>query len=232
MKEINLKEIFASIKQRFWIIALVAAAAALAGFVYSNLTSQTLLYESSTRVIIGSDSESMSTLMVMIKDPIVMNKVKEELQLSRPSESLSSQIEVQRLEDSQVIMISVIDTDPVVAASIANATANAFKNEIVNILDFRDVQLLSAAQENPYPINEKQNHTTVIALVFGIITGTGLVFLLESLDGKIRKERDVEEALGVPVIGVVSNMNKKKLVMKKTKSHEVKLRRSETVGVK
>lgn len=228
-KEINIKDFLRLLRKRFWIIALITMIATLAGYFYSNHNNSPL-YQTSTRVLVGSGSENMKTLMVMIKDPSVMEKVKEDLHLSRSAEGMAGQIEVTRLDESQVIKISVIDSDPLVAASIANMTAKVFKKEIANILDFKDVKLLSAAKENPYPINATQNRTIIIALVFGLITGTGLVILLESLDGTIRKDREVEAVLGVPVLGVISNMNKKKLAIKRSSQNAVEVR-GETVGV-
>src|SRR5690625_5537093 len=113
----------------------------------------------------------MSTLMVMIKDPIIMEKVQEELELSRSPESIAGQISVTRVDESQVIMISVTDQDPKIAMEIANATARSFKSEVGNLLDFDEVQLLSEAKENNFPINENKNRTVIIAFVFGLITG-------------------------------------------------------------
>lgn len=229
-KEINLRDYYLLIKKRFWIIAVIMVISGTAGFFYSKFTN-TLLYQTSTRIIIGSDSEYMKTLMVMIKDPIIMEKVKMELQLDRPPEEIANQIQVTRMEDSQVIKISVMDSDPKLAADLANTTASTFKQEIVQILNFRDVQLLSEAEVNSEPINETRNRTMAIASILGLITGVGFVFLLDSLDSKVRKEYEVEEVLGVPVLGVVSNMNKKQKLANRHKKKELHLR-GETIGLK
>ncbi|WP_249869472.1 YveK family protein [Oceanobacillus saliphilus] len=228
--EINLKDYFDVIKQRFWIIVVITLLTTLAGHFYSN-HNYTPFYQSSTRIILGAGSEDMNTLMVLIKDPIIMENVKEELNLTRPSESIAGQIEIERIDNSQVIRISVTDRDPSLAADIVNATATSFKSEIVNILNYSEVQLLSPAKINPYPINESQNRLTIIAFIFGVTIGVGLIFLMDSLDGKVRKEREVEEILGVPVLGVVTNMNKKRFVAKRAKRKQTSVR-GESVGIK
>ena len=227
VKEINLKDYFDVIKRRFWIVALVTIFATVGAYFYSSSLDETPVYETSTRIVVGTEGESMSTLMVMIKDPIVMNKVIEDLELTKSADGMAGQIQVERLEESQVIKISVTDSDPALAAAIANTTAKVYKTEIANILDFHEVQLLSAAVENPYPINgSNQNKYLMAGAALGLIAGIGLVFLLDSLDVKVRKETELEEMLGVPVLGVVSNMNRKKLVYKKSKQKKkVKIRR-------
>ncbi|ASN06005.1 YveK family protein [Virgibacillus necropolis] len=230
-KEINLKDYYVLIKKRIWIVIVIAILTALAGYAYSNINN-TPLYQTSTRIIIGSSESGgdMQTLMVMIKDPIIMEMVKDELQLTRPAEAIASGISAEVIDDSRVVKISVTDQDSMMAVAIANTTADVFKREIANILNFKEVQLLSDAKENPNPINETQNRTTIIGLVFGIFVGVGLVFLLDSLDVTVKRESEVEEILGVPVIGIISNMNKKKVVSKKVNVPVVESR-GETVDV-
>ncbi|ASK63732.1 capsular biosynthesis protein [Virgibacillus phasianinus] len=229
-KEINLKEYYLLIKKRFWIVIVITILTTSAGYFYSSLNN-TLLYQSSTRVIIGSEEGGdMKTLLVMIKDPIIMEKVIDELELTRSADAIAAGITAEIIDDSRVVKISVTDQNPQTAAAIANTTAEVFKREIVNLLDFRDVQLLSEAKENPSAINQTQNKTTIIGFVFGIIVGVGLIFLLDALDTTVKHESEIELILGVPVIGIVSNMNKKKVVEKKVKVPVVESR-SETVDI-
>ena len=101
-------------------------------------------------------------------------------------EALASKITVNRLDESQVVLISVTDTNPERSVNIANSTAQVYKKKIVDILSFENVQLLSEAKLNPFPINENQNRNLVAAAVFGLIVGVGIVFLLDTLDGTIR----------------------------------------------
>lgn len=147
-KEINLKEYYDVLKKRVWVILIITAITTMIGVIYSGLNSSPL-YQTSTRIIINTDSEYMKTLMVMIKDPIMMQKVKEELRLQKSPESIANQIQVTRIDESQVVSISVVDSTPQRAVSIADTTARVFKNEIASILKFKDVQLLSGAKRKP-----------------------------------------------------------------------------------
>ncbi|RKQ33507.1 YveK family protein [Oceanobacillus halophilus] len=230
IKEIDLKQYFDLLRRRFWIVILITIITTLAGYFYSS-DDYVPEYESSRRLIIGSETEDMSTLMVMIKDPIIMQRVGDEVKTTKSPETIANQIDVARIDESQVVEISVMDLDPEMAANIANATADSFKSEIENILGVTDVQLLSEAKVNLNPINAPSNSTTVIALLFGLVVGIGFIFLLDSLDVKIRKESEVESLLDVPILGTISNMKKKKLST--NKSSQLKVRKGEEkVGVK
>src|SRR5690625_2006978 len=210
MKDINLREFFGVIRRRFWIVIVMSILFSAAGYFYNNL-SYTPIYETSTRIIIEADNNYMSTLMVMIKDPTMMEKEQSELGLSTSPESIANQIDINRVDESLVIKISVTDQDPKVAMDIANLTASTFKSEVKEILDFTDVQLLTEAKENKTPINAHTNNMAIIGLIAGLILGVGLVFLIDSLDETVNGKGQVEEIIDAPVIGVIPKIKLKKL---------------------
>ncbi|MCL6570600.1 MAG: capsular biosynthesis protein [Bacillus sp. (in: Bacteria)] len=228
-KDINIKELFNVIKKRFWLIAFITVLVGVTGIFYSSLNT-TLLYQSSAKIIISADAELMKTLHVIIKDSTVLEKVVDELNLERSPEGLAGQITVESIEGSQVVSIKVVDTNPKVAADIANTTAKVFKEEVPGIIEFNDVRFLSRAKVNPYPINENSNRTIIMAFIGGLIVGIGLAFLLDSFDDTIRSDREIEELLGIPVLGCISIMNKKNIKKKGHYQMEVNFRGETSVS--
>jgi capsular polysaccharide biosynthesis protein len=112
-------------------------------------------------------------------------------------------------QDSQVVNISVQNEDPQTAANIANAIATTFKAEISTLMNVDNVSILTEAQidENPSPVNPKPVLNMAIALVVGLMAGVGLAFLLEYLDNTIKTEQDIENQLGLPVLGAITTIN-------------------------
>ncbi|WNB92453.1 Wzz/FepE/Etk N-terminal domain-containing protein [Bacillus sp. NEB1478] len=229
VKEIDLKEIFTVLKRKIWIVVLSAMILTVCGGIYNKYTTS-YLYQSSTRLLIKANADQMKTLVVMVKDPAIMEKVISNLKLPRSPEGLASQISVENIGESQVVLITVVDTNSTNAAMIANVTANIFKEEVSKILNFNDIQSLKEAQENPYPINDNKHRFLFISMVMGIVIGIGLVFFLNSLDETVKKEEDIEELIGLPVIGNISKITKKNLKTDINKIEEMKVR-GETVGI-
>lgn len=228
-KEINLKEILGVLKKRAWIGITITILAALFGYFYSSINQTTLLYSSSTNIIINADGGQRKTLEVIIKDKTVLEKVITQLGIERTPESLAQSIQVGSIDETQVVKISVIDVNPELAAEIANTTASVFIQEIPNIMDFDDVRVLSDAQVNPIPINESnENKILGAAIIGGIVIGIGLIFLVDSLDESIRSEQEVEDLLEVPILGSVSIMSKKNI--NKTKKINVN-NRGDSIGI-
>lgn len=231
-KDINLKEFYYVIKKRIWMVVVITLITTTLG-AYHSISTNTPLYQSSSRIIISAGPDDRNSLQVIIKDSIVLDKVVKELGLPQSPEALASQITVASIDNSQVVSIGVTDTNPYRAAKIATTTANVFKEEIPIIKIFKDVSvsLLSDAKVNPHPINQSQNRMIIISLIVGLVIGIGLVFLLDSLDDTLRTDREVEEMVGLPVLGRVSKMNKKNLKKKYKKQAGLELR-GETIGYK
>ena len=61
-----------------------------------------------------------------------------------------------------------------------------------------------------------ETRMVMIGFVLGLVAGIGLVFFLDSLDDSVKSEEDVEEFLGIPVLGKVSKMKKKELEKKES----------------
>ncbi|WML47794.1 Wzz/FepE/Etk N-terminal domain-containing protein [Neobacillus sp. PS3-34] len=207
-KDINLKELYFVIKRRFWLLILSTVLFTCLG-AYYTFSTNVPLYESSSRIIIGADPEFRNTLQVIIKDSTVLQKVVNELGLGTSPESLAGQITIQSIDNSQVVSIGVTDTNPKRAAEIANTVSRVFKEQIPNIVGFKDVKLLSDAKVNPWPINQNQNKIIMISSIVGVVMGIGLIFLVDSLDDTIRSEIDLEAALGLPVLASTSKIKKR-----------------------
>lgn len=230
-KDINLKDLFITLKKRVWIILIITAFSTIAGAFYSAMNVPTPLYQTSSRIILGEKSD-MNTLQVIIRDRTVLEKVIKQLALNQNPEELANQINVQRLDESQIVSISVVDIDPGRAAKIANTTAEVFKKEVPKIFNSDEVSILSSAEIQPNPINgdANGNRTIIIAFIFGIVAGIGFAFFLDSLDETIKSEKDVEAYLDLPVLGRISKMNKKNI--QKQSLHKIDIHSGGDIGAK
>ncbi|OIK09381.1 capsular biosynthesis protein [Bacillus sp. MUM 116] len=231
-KEINLRELFLVIKSRFWIIVVITVLAGIVGFIKGN-SKPVPLYSSSTNIIIGADEESRKTLQVIVRDSAILDKVIKEMDLKTTAEALAGQITVSSVESSQVVNISVTDMDSILAAKIADTTAQVFREEVPNIVGKDYVRILSKAKVRPIPINQGNNmNKLIIAIAGGLVVGIGLAFFIESLDDRIRSVQEIETVLGLPVLGSVPKTNKRNM---KRKANHTKLEinvRGETIGYK
>ncbi|MNE65531.1 Capsular polysaccharide type 8 biosynthesis protein cap8A [compost metagenome] len=179
--------------------------------------------------MIVANAETMGTLRVMFREPIVMEKIAQELKLNRSAAQLRSQIRVESVEGSLITVVTAIDSNPKLAADIANTGVSAYKQVAAETLGISSIRVLSEAQENRNSINEKSYTLVYAAFIAGLVLGIGLSFVLDSLDDSVRSKRDIEELLGLTMLGQVSRMTRKDYA-KKSRKHKSIVARGETIG--
>jgi capsular polysaccharide biosynthesis protein len=219
-QELELVYVFKVLRKRLWIILLITMLATFAAYFYhSNF--HTPLYQSSTRMILRTENqEFIKTLQAIVKDPAILEKVINNLNANMTIEELSNRISVESVGSSQVVNLKVINSDPETAALIANTTATVFKQEVASILNFEGITVLSKAKRVPVPVNNNKTKTILAGFVVGILGSIGFVFLLNAIDNTLKTESEVEEFLGLPVLGCVSKINKRN-TKKKIKKQKI-----------
>ncbi|MDQ8735941.1 Wzz/FepE/Etk N-terminal domain-containing protein [Paenibacillus sp. LHD-38] len=228
VKEINIKEMYTVIRKRIWLILLITIVVTVLAGLYNNRP-EPPLYAASSRMIVTSSSDKLVTVRVLFREPIVLEQVIEQLGLDRSAAQLRNQIRVDNVDGSLVTVVTVIDPSSKLAADIANTGVEVYRKVAAETLGVSNIRLLTPAVVNPYPINERSNTIVYIGFLFGLILSIGLIYLLDSLDDSIKSEREVEELLGLTMLGSVTKMKRKDYArhLKKQKSILV---RGETIG--
>ncbi|MGH2317003.1 YveK family protein [Planococcus sp. SE5232] len=217
---ISLQDLFKTLKKRAGLIALMTILAITIAGVVSFLV-LTPMYETSTQILVNqeqteasqltnqniqTDLQLINTYSVIIKSPAILDEVSSQLGLNMSVEQLNSKITVATAENSQVVNVTVQDEDPAQAVEIANKTAEVFEGEIMGLMNVDNVSILSPAvlKENPSPVAPNPMLNMAIAAVIGLMLGVGIAFLLEYLDTSIKTQQDIEDILGIPMLGVIS----------------------------
>lgn len=239
---ISLQDIFKVLRKRILLILSFAVVATVIAGVISFYV-LTPIYQSSTQILVNQNQSEnqtqiqtsdiqanlqlINTYNVIIKSPVILNKVIEILDLDMSPNALSQKITVNNANNSQVVNISVRDEKPYMAVDIANTVAEVFQEEIQVLMNVDNVNILSPAvlPENPSPVKPNKMLNMAIALVIGLMIGVGLSFLLEYLDTTVKTEQDVEELLGLPILGFISKMPDEKRSKRKQRKRKKQMRR-------
>lgn len=136
----ELHQYIALLRRWLWLIVLITAFAGAAAYLASMRV--TPVYQASTTVLVNEAGDTQSeeyrlnitsdqlprTYAEMMTNSPVLERVREELNLSMDVTDLSQAISVQPLRDTQLIKITVEDTNPSRAATIANTLVDVFAN--------------------------------------------------------------------------------------------------------
>ena len=219
-------DVFAMLKtlwKRKFSIVLVALVFAIAAFGYSAFLAKKE-YQSTSRIYVvsrqnqdnnaltNSDLQAGSYLVKDYREIIlsqnVLSQAIEELKLDMTPAELSKKISVSVPTDTRILSITAKDGNPKEAARIANGLRNVAAEKIISVSKVSDVTTLDEAEvpQSPSSPNIRRN------VLLGFIAGAGLMVVLmvvvEVLDDRVKRPEDIEELMGLTLLGIVPDIKK------------------------
>lgn len=221
--EIDVLSLVKTLWRRKFLIVVTAFVMAIVALGYStfiikpNYTSTTRIYvvnrqanENST--LTNQDLQAGTYLVKDYKEIIlsqdVLAKVIDDLKLNVQSSALAKKINVTVPTDTRIVSIAVSDGDAKEAARIANSLRQIAAEKIIAVTKVSDVTTLEEAEVPNSPSSPNIRRNTLIGFLAGGFLISVVILVVEVLDDRVKKPEDVEEALGITLLGVVPNMNK------------------------
>ncbi|HEM3655069.1 TPA: capsular biosynthesis protein CpsC [Streptococcus suis] len=220
--EIDVLSLLRTIWRKKFLILLTAILTTGLAFAYSAFL-VTPQYDSTTRlyvvnqssdngaVITTQDLQAGSFLVRDYKEIILSQDVLKNVTTTLGlTGGIKDKITVTIPTDTRILSISVRDSDPNQAATIANTLRDEAAKKIIEVTKVSDVTTLEAAlpAENPSTPQTKRN--LVLGFIVGAFLATALVLVLEVLDDRVKRPQDIEEGLGMTLLGVVPHAEKLK----------------------
>ncbi len=217
-EEMELRDILQIIQKRLGIIAIITVVAVAASAIVSFFLLDKI-YETSTTLMVANprnnqgDSIEYNTLLVnqklvktysvIAKSDRVLDRVIEKLGIDMKPSQLRGKITVSSEGETEIIRITVQDTDPGFAMDLANVLAQVFMEQVISIMKLDNVQIIDVAKIPETPVKPRPLFNIAVAGVLGVMLGIGIVFLIEYLDNTIKTPEDIERYIGLPVLGII-----------------------------
>lgn len=140
---------------------------------------------------------------VLSKTNRVLDQVIAELGLTMSTKALASKISISAAKNTEIINISVTDTNPYMAQNIANSVTRVFQQEVIEIMKMDNVQIIDEAPLPTVPISPNRPMNIAISCLVGLVFGAMLAFLIEFLDRTVKTTEQAEALLEVPVLASI-----------------------------
>ena len=206
--------------KKFFIIfvGLLVGTIALLGsvfFIKPKYTSTIRIYvvsRSSDTSLTNQDLQAGSYLVNDYKEVItsseVLSSVIDQEKLSMSTGELSKDIAVTIPTDTRVISIAVTDTDAQRACDIANTVREVAAEKIKAVTKVDDVTTLESATKPSHPSSPNVKKNAAIGALVGVFLAVIGILVAEVLDDRVRRPEDIEEILGMTLLGVVPDVDK------------------------
>ena len=221
MEELDLKDLF----NMFWVrklqIILIVAIFVVIGVIYSyailkpeyQSTTSILLAKSNTTQSEGETITStevtvnqklVSTYSELLKTDTVLTQVINNLQINKTTEELKQNILVTAKDDTELIQISVTDSDREMAQRIANEVAQVFISQVAKeYYNMDNVYVVNPAQIESEPYNINHIKDLVIFAAVGFVVACIYVLIANMLDTTVKSTDDIEKKLGLTVLTTI-----------------------------
>lgn len=236
---IDLKDLLKTIRKRWFLIFILTVFTSSTAVIISYYV-LTPIYQAETQILVNQKSTNIeqyqwvqnneadlrliNTYNEIITSPIILLKVIEKLGLDQTPASLAEQITVMSANNSQVVNLVVIDEEASMAVKVSNTLAEVFNKEIPTLMNVDNIKILSEAKllDHPIPIKPNKLLNITTATVMGILLGTLLAYLLDFWDRRFKSEQEIEEILGLPIIGLVGAITLEQDTKKSKRSRSVR----------
>lgn len=224
MDELDLKEIFNIFWNKKIQIFIITIIFIIIGSIYSFLLLKPD-YNSFTRLVLaktdgtsttnsttGSITQSdltlnqklISTYSELVKSKSVLRAVISNVAINDlTEEGLRKSVNVTAVEDTELLKISVNNSNPKDAAIIANEIARVFTEQVTSIYNISNIHVVDQAEVSDQPYNINHAKDLIIFAFAGIIVASIYVLMSNMLDTTIKTVEDVEKNTGLLVLAQI-----------------------------
>ena len=217
---ISISEILDSLKKRWKLIVVITLGATLLSGIVSFFVLKPQ-YEATTKVFIGKEEgaeqgynqsdvimyqQLMKTYSEAIKTKDLVKrsiaKVDTELEVNQVLGGLT----VTNVANTQILEIKFQGGNPKEARDIVAAVTEEFISTSKTMVANGNVKVIEQVVIPENPVSPNKTMNIAIAFILGLMVGVGIAFILEFMDNSFKSKEQVEQELGIPVIGSIPLM--------------------------
>lgn len=220
--EIDLLALFRAVWRKKVFILAVSCLVGVLAFGYQVLLA-TPQYESTSRIYVvnrqnnelgvltNQDLQAGSYLVKDYREIIlsqsVLQEVIDDLDLELTPEGLAHKIKVTIPTETRIISITVSDPNPETAARIVNLFRQKASEKMIEVTKASDVTTVDEGVAATAPSSPKVKRNTLLAFLATALLMVLIVLMTDIIDDHIRKPEDIEEAMNIPLLGVVPHLD-------------------------
>ena len=214
----TLLDLFHLLRKHLKLVILLPLACMLAAGVYSfvmmpNTYSATV----SMDVLVQQDNANSNSLTSDLSaSQMVTNDVATLLKSDRVVNETASSLGLENLKayktsitsstTSRVLSLEVTGPDAQMAANVANKMADEVSTVAHDVMNVDSVNVVDSAKVPTAPSGPKRPLYMAVGLLGGLFVAVAIVVVEDMLNTKVRDQEELEELLGVPVIGRIPAM--------------------------
>jgi len=214
--EIDLLHLIKLVLRKWILVGAITIVVAIIAGGYAYIALDDTYSANSSMLVQAQDTETSDyqnlltgqRLVDTYKEIAISNRVLEEL-VTRVDNaevsvaSLRNMITVSSVNDTLIVKLSVESYDPELSSEIANEAVLIIQELSQEFNGLQEVEVLDTAQVPSNPSGPNRMLYIAVGILLGGMIGVGLVLVIEFMDKHIRTPKDIEQHLGLKVLGTI-----------------------------
>ncbi len=214
-QEIDLVSLIKVIIRKWWLIGIITFIGLIsaAGYAYMILDDE-YTAESSMIVQVTSEGDSdytnlltgqrlVDTYTEIAQSNRVLSELRLNLGIDLTNLELKNMISVNSVNDTLIVALTVVSEDPVLARRIANELVVIVQDLSTEFEGLDNVEVLDTATTPVNPSGPNRLLYVAVGILLGGMLGVGFVLAVEFLDKNIKTGKDIENILGLRLLGTI-----------------------------
>jgi len=221
----KIDEIVSILMKRWKMISLITLIATILSAIVSFFVISPK-YQASTKVFIGKENNAqgqeqsynnsdvlmyqklLKTYAEIIQTTDLIDKAVSSSNLNLRSENILSTLTVVPRADTQILEIGYTNPDKMIARDVVDSVTNEFIRSSKDLIPNGNVKIIESVKIPESPVSPNRKMNIAIAFILGLMISIGLSFLLEFMNNTFKTREQMEEMLGVPVLGTIPEYSK------------------------
>lgn len=234
---LTIKDVMDILKKRIVMIVLIVLISTIGAGIYSYFVVKPA-YRTSMQIFIGKETNQgtinyqngevqlyqmlMGTYAGLIKNEDLIGRALEDIDIDMSPAAVLGSLNITTGEKDQFLNMSISTLNPNDGKVILTAITDEFIKTSSQLIPNGTVSVVQEPKipKGPYSPNKKMN--ILVAFAMSLMVSVTLSLFLEYLDNTVKKKEDVENILGVPVIGIVPEYTDKMIKKEKKRGKRIK----------
>lgn len=217
--EIDLKQIFFVLLDKLFVILACGIFVGVLAFAYTKLFISPTYQSVTTTCVVKNEDDSdvdandfvtgnylSKNYVAIVQSNTVFEEVINTLELDMTIAQLKNKVSVINIADTQIIQITVSDTDPYRAQEIADAIRIASEKAIIKILHVPGVEKVDGANLPTAPSSPNMVKNVLLGVIVGVFLSVAVIVIRFILDDTIKSPEDIERYLGISTLASIPMM--------------------------
>lgn len=216
-KQLNIIEIQRVLKKRWRLISIITIILTI----FTGLMSYFLItpeYETSNKLFIGKAESNdvnystsdiqmyeklLKTYSELIQTSDLITKAIEKGNIDVSPNMVLSGLSVDPKNDTQILAISFKYSDAALSKEVIDAVTKEFISEAKELIPNGTVKIIQSSNLPTYQVSPNTPKNIVLGFIVGFVMGLALAFWLEFIDNTFKTKEQLEEIMGIPVLGLI-----------------------------